>query len=107
MRRTDLIACALIYLGKSANSTEDADLAEVVKLVADQAQLKGFSSDTYIDELAANEVLVAQGWSGDVFQAQDQTRTSATPSPRRARYGSSMSWPSRRAPRIPPTPPAS
>jgi spermidine/putrescine-binding protein len=30
---TDLIGCALIYLGKSPNSIEDADLAEVVKLV--------------------------------------------------------------------------
>jgi putrescine transport system substrate-binding protein len=69
----DLIACALIYLGKSANSTEDADLAEVVKLVRSlKPRLKGFSSDTYIDELAANETLVAQAWSGDVFQAQDQ-----------------------------------
>jgi spermidine/putrescine-binding protein len=29
-----------------------------------------FSSDTYIDELAANETWLAQGWSGDVFQAQ-------------------------------------
>ena len=69
----DLIACALIYLGKSANSTEDADLGEVVRFVRSiKPKLKGFSSDTYIDELAANEVLVAQGWSGDVFQAQDQ-----------------------------------
>jgi putrescine transport system substrate-binding protein len=69
----DLVACALIHLGKSPNSTKDADLAEVVKFVRSlKPKLKGFSSDTYIDELAANEVLVAQGWSGDVFQAQDQ-----------------------------------
>jgi spermidine/putrescine transport system substrate-binding protein len=69
----DLIACTLIYLGKSPNSTKDADLAEVVKFVRSlKPKLKGFSSDTYIDELAANETLVAQGWSGDVFQAQDQ-----------------------------------
>ena len=69
----DLIACTLIYLGKSPNSTKDADLAEVVKFVGSlKPKLKGFSSDTYIDELAANETLVAQAWSGDVFQAQDQ-----------------------------------
>jgi len=30
---TDLIGCALIYLGKNPNSIENADLAEVVKLV--------------------------------------------------------------------------
>ena len=35
-------------------------------------RLKKFSSDTYIDELAAGETWLAQGWSGDVFQAQDQ-----------------------------------
>jgi putrescine transport system substrate-binding protein len=70
---TDLIGCALIYLGKSPNSTKDADLAEVVKLVrAARSGVKRFTTDTYIDELAANETWLAQGWSGDVFQAQDQ-----------------------------------
>jgi spermidine/putrescine-binding protein len=70
---TDLIACTLIYLGKSPNSTKDADLAEVVKLLqAVKPRLKGFTTDTYIDELAAGETWLAQGWSGDVFQAQDQ-----------------------------------
>jgi putrescine transport system substrate-binding protein len=72
---TDLIGCALIYLGKSPNSIEDADLAEVVKLVRSaRAKLKGFTTDTYIDELAASETWVAQAWSGDVFQAQDQNQ---------------------------------
>jgi putrescine transport system substrate-binding protein len=70
---TDLIGCALIYLGKSPNSIDDADLAEVVKLVRSaKPKLKGFTTDTYIDELAADETWLAQGWSGDVFQAQDQ-----------------------------------
>jgi putrescine transport system substrate-binding protein len=70
---TDLIGCALIHLGRSPNSTKDTDLAEVVKLVrAIRPRLKGFTTDTYIDELAADETWLAQGWSGDVFQAQDQ-----------------------------------
>ena len=70
---SDLIGCTLIYLGKSPNSSEDADLAEVVKLVRSlKPRLKRFTTDTYIDELAANETWLAQGWSGDVFQAQDQ-----------------------------------
>jgi putrescine transport system substrate-binding protein len=70
---TDLIGCALIYLGRSPNSAKDADLDEVVKLVrAARSGVKRFTSDTYIDELAANETWLAQGWSGDVFQAQDQ-----------------------------------
>jgi len=72
---TELIGCALIYLGRSPNSTKDSDLAEVVKLVRSiKPKLKGFTSDTYIDELAANETWLAQGWSGDVFQAQDQNQ---------------------------------
>jgi putrescine transport system substrate-binding protein len=70
---TDLIGCALIYLGRSPNSIDDADLADVVKLVRSiKPKLKGFTTDTYIDELAASETWLAQGWSGDVFQAQDQ-----------------------------------
>jgi spermidine/putrescine transport system substrate-binding protein len=69
----DLIACSLIYVGKSPNSTKDADLNEVVKMVRSiKPNLQGFTTDTYIDELAANETWLAQGWSGDVFQAQDQ-----------------------------------
>ena len=72
---TDLIGCALIYLGRSPNSIKDSDLADVVKLVRSiKPRLKGFTTDTYIDELAANETWLAQGWSGDVFQAQDQNQ---------------------------------
>ncbi|HKF00063.1 MAG TPA: spermidine/putrescine ABC transporter substrate-binding protein [Actinomycetes bacterium] len=68
----DLIGCALIYLGKNPSSSRDADLAEVVSLLRSaKPSLKKFSSDTYIDELAAGETWIAQGWSGDVFQAQD------------------------------------
>ena len=70
---TDLIGCALIYLGRSPNSIKENDLADVVKLVRSiKPKLKGFTTDTYIDELAADETWLAQGWSGDVFQAQDQ-----------------------------------
>jgi putrescine transport system substrate-binding protein len=72
---TELIGCALIYLGRSPNSTKDSDLAQVVKLVRSiKPKLKGFTSDTYIDELAAGETWLAQGWSGDVFQARDQNQ---------------------------------
>jgi spermidine/putrescine-binding protein len=70
---TEVIGCTLIYLGKSPNSTKDADLQQVVdtfKRLRRQVRQLKFSSDTYIDELAAGETWLAQGWSGDVFQAQ-------------------------------------
>jgi spermidine/putrescine-binding protein len=72
---TDLIGCALIYLGRSPNSVEERDLADVVKLVRSlKGKVSRFTTDTYIDELAASETWLAQGWSGDVFQAQDQNQ---------------------------------
>jgi putrescine transport system substrate-binding protein len=70
---TDLIGCTLIYLGKDPNSTKDADLQAVLdtfKGLRRKIKQLRFSSDTYIDELATGEIWLAQGWSGDVFQAQ-------------------------------------
>jgi putrescine transport system substrate-binding protein len=72
---TDLIGCTLIYLGKDPNSTRAGDLKQVVDTFR---RLRGrikplkFSSDTYIDELAAGDTWLAHGWSGDVFQAQGE-----------------------------------
>jgi spermidine/putrescine-binding protein len=72
---TDLIGCTLIYLGKDPNSTKDADLQQVVETFKDlrrRVKQLQFSSDTYIDQLAAGETWLAHGWSGDVFQAQGE-----------------------------------
>ncbi|HEX6675812.1 MAG TPA: spermidine/putrescine ABC transporter substrate-binding protein [Actinomycetes bacterium] len=70
---TDLIACTLIYLGKQPNSTSDADLQEVVSLIRSlRGKINKLSSDTYIDELARSRTYLAQGWSGDVFQAAER-----------------------------------
>jgi spermidine/putrescine-binding protein len=71
----DLIGCALIYLGKDPNSTAPTDMAAVRDLLlASKSKVKKFTSDTYKDELAAGELTVAQGYSGDIFQAQDDNR---------------------------------
>jgi spermidine/putrescine-binding protein len=71
----DLIGCALIYLGKDPNSTAPADMAAVRDLLlATKTKTRKFTSDTYKDELAAGELVVAQGYSGDIFQAQDDNR---------------------------------
>jgi putrescine transport system substrate-binding protein len=72
---TDVIASTLIYLGKDPNSTDDNDLKQVQDTVRGlKSKLKKFTSDTYIDELAGNETYLAQGWSGDVFQAQAENK---------------------------------
>jgi spermidine/putrescine-binding protein len=70
---TDLIGCTLIYLGKSPGSTSDADLQEVVSLIRSlRGRISKLSSDTYIDDLAKSRSYMAQGWSGDVFQAAER-----------------------------------
>jgi spermidine/putrescine transport system substrate-binding protein len=105
---TDLIGCALLYLGRSPNSVEERDLADVVKLVrAIKGKVRRFTTDTYIDELAASETWLAQGWSGDVFQAQDQNQdvSYAIPKEGSLRFVDVMAIP-KGAP-TPPTPPAS
>jgi spermidine/putrescine-binding protein len=88
---TDLIGCTLIYLGKNPNSTNDADLHQVVatcKRLRRRARRLKFSSDTYIDELAADETWLAHGWSGDVFQAQGDNADIAYVIPREG----SLQW---------------
>jgi spermidine/putrescine-binding protein len=68
-----VIGDTLIYLGKDPSSNDDADLKQVEETIrALKPKLKKFTSDTYIDELAGNETWLAQGWSGDVFQAQGE-----------------------------------
>jgi spermidine/putrescine transport system substrate-binding protein len=68
-----VIGDTLIYLGKDPNSNDDADLKQVEETLRSlRPKLKKFTSDTYIDELAGNETYLAHGWSGDVYQAQDE-----------------------------------
>jgi spermidine/putrescine-binding protein len=57
--------------------------------------------------VAASETWLAQGWSGDVFQAQDQNQDVRYTIPKQGslRFVDVMAIP--KAPPIPPTPPAS
>jgi spermidine/putrescine-binding protein len=72
---SDLIGSTLIYLGKDPNSVKDADLQAVVSLIRSlRGRIRELSSDTYIDNLVKGRTYVAQGWSGDVFQAADRNR---------------------------------
>jgi putrescine transport system substrate-binding protein len=72
---SDLIGSTLIYLGHNPNSIKDSDLQEVVSLIRSlRGRIRELSSDTYIDNLAKGRTYIAQGWSGDVFQAADRNR---------------------------------
>jgi len=68
--RRECIAAALLLRGYSVNSVIPAQLDEARDLLLEQQPLlRHYTSDTYIDELASEDLLLAQGWSGDVFQA--------------------------------------
>ncbi len=68
--KRDLIGCTLKMLGYSGNDTNHAHLEEAKKKLLEQRPLlKKYTSDTYQDELMANETWLCQGWSGDVYQA--------------------------------------
>lgn len=68
---TEIIPSALKYLGLDPNSTKPKDVAKAAEVLrAIQPYVRYFHSSQYINDLAAGEVCVSMGWSGDVFQAQ-------------------------------------
>ncbi len=65
-------AAALAYLGYSINTTDEAELEEAKELlIATKANLAGYDSDTFDDNVAAEENLLAHGWSGDFLVSQE------------------------------------
>lgn len=67
----ELISAALMYLGKSANSTNPADwrAAEAVILRA-KPYWAAFNSQSYIKELTVGNIWLALGYSSDMYQAK-------------------------------------
>ncbi len=64
-------AAALIYMGQSVNSTDEAQLEQARDLlIRAKAGLMGYDSDQFEDLLAAGETLVAHGWNGDILMGQ-------------------------------------
>jgi spermidine/putrescine-binding protein len=69
MRET--LGAALIYLGYSINTTNEAELNEAKELIlAVKPYLASFDSDNFDDSLLTGETKLVMGWSGDVFTAQ-------------------------------------
>lgn len=68
----EAFAAALAYLGYSINTTDEAQLEEAKELlISAKANLAGYDSDTFEDNLASEENLLAHGWSGDFLVAQE------------------------------------
>ncbi|MEW6716895.1 MAG: spermidine/putrescine ABC transporter substrate-binding protein [Chloroflexota bacterium] len=64
------IGAALKYLGYSLNTTNEAQLNEARDLLIQQKQwVFSYDSDQYEDLIAADETVMAHGWSGDFFMA--------------------------------------
>ena len=69
---TEVVEIALNYLGLDPHSEDAADYERAqVLLEAVRPHITKFHSSAYIDALAAGDICVALGWSGDVFQARN------------------------------------
>ena len=77
---TDVYGSVAIYKGLDPNSEKAEDL-EVVEeaLAAVRPYIRYFHSSSYINDLAAGEICLALGWSGDVLQARDRGAAAAKP----------------------------
>jgi len=75
-------AAALAYLGYDINSTDEAQLQEAKELLIQaKAGLAGYDSDTFEDQLASGENLLAHGWNGDFLVAQEENENVAYVTP--------------------------
>lgn len=77
---TDVFGSAAIYKGLDPNSEKPEDLAVVEEtLMKIRPHIRSIHSSSYINDLAAGEICVALGWSGDVLQARDRGAAAAKP----------------------------
>ncbi len=69
----EAFAAALIYLGYDVNTSDIAQLREAKNLLESaQADLAGYDSERYDDDLAAETTVIAHGWSGDFLMVQSE-----------------------------------
>jgi spermidine/putrescine transport system substrate-binding protein len=67
----EAFAAALIRLGKSVNTVDDADLDAALALLKEQRPLVRVYSGDPIGSLKSGNIWVGQEWSGDVGQVQE------------------------------------
>jgi putrescine transport system substrate-binding protein len=72
---SEVVATALLYLGRNpnSNSTEDLRAAEVL-LHSIRPYVRYVDSSRYIDNLANGDICLVMGWSGDIKQGHDRAK---------------------------------
>jgi spermidine/putrescine transport system substrate-binding protein len=71
-----LLDPALKLINCSINTTEPTKIEEAKQMLIKQKPLvKAYTSDTYVDFLKSGDIWLAQGYSGDVFQALKVNKT--------------------------------
>ena len=76
----ELFAAALIYLGYSANETDEAKLKEARDLILRaKPYWAAFNASSYIKELTIGNIWLAHGYSNDMFQAAQDARNAKRP----------------------------
>lgn len=69
----EAMAAALKYKGHSLNSTDPAELDEAKAVLMQQKPwLAKYDSESYNDDLVSGDLVIAHGWSGDIFVAQGE-----------------------------------
>jgi putrescine transport system substrate-binding protein len=77
---TDVYGSVAIYKGFDPNSEKPEDLKAFEDTMAKiRPYVRDFHSSSYINRLAAGEICLALGWSGDVLQARDRGAAAASP----------------------------
>jgi putrescine transport system substrate-binding protein len=67
----DIMPAALHYLGLNPNSTDSGELEKAAALLTKiRPSVRKFHSSEYLNALAAGEICLVVGWSGDIKQAQ-------------------------------------
>jgi putrescine transport system substrate-binding protein len=76
----EVIPAAFNYLGLDRRSRDPADLERAASLLERvRPYIRRFHSSQYINDLAAGDICVALGYSGDVIQARNRAREAGSP----------------------------
>jgi len=76
----ELFAAALMYLGHSANETDEGKLKQARELILRaKPYWAAFNASSYIKELTIGNIWVAHGYSNDMFQAAADARNAGRP----------------------------